>query len=376
MSTVVGTQWARLDADISGCLRPVRLGRRQQVVSHPSRTVAADTDPSRRDPVQAAMRDPHPKAFVSHATEDKDRFVLPFAAALRAAGVDAWVDVWEMQPGDSLVDKIFEEGIGGADAVIVVVSRRSLTRRWVQEELDAAVVKRINTNSRLIPVVIDDVGDADLPAAIRHLIHVRATEHGAEDAARRIADLLFGGTSRPPLGAGPVFAATQLQTAPGLNVVDSTVLKAAGDEAVRDFGDHFDTPRFAVVLADMGVGTEALLDSLEVLDHDGLVKLRRTLAAGLDGVHSFQMTMAGFEMYFTTYVDNYATMFDEICAAVVNLGDGHEEQIAETTGHPPMVVLHTLRRLEAAGMLHLSESMGGPAFFHGVSPKLRRLLDN
>ena len=49
-----------------------------------------------------------PKVFVSHASEDKDRFVVEFARRLRENGVNAWLDQWEMKPGDSLVDKIFE----------------------------------------------------------------------------------------------------------------------------------------------------------------------------------------------------------------------------------------------------------------------------
>src|SRR4051794_20083808 len=49
-----------------------------------------------------------PKVFVSHASEDKQRFVERFAARLRENGVDAWLDEWEMKPGDSLVDRIFE----------------------------------------------------------------------------------------------------------------------------------------------------------------------------------------------------------------------------------------------------------------------------
>lgn len=63
-----------------------------------------------------------PKVFVSHASEDKERFVVEFARRLRENGVDAWLDQWEMKPGDSLVDKIFEEGLKEARAVIVVLS--------------------------------------------------------------------------------------------------------------------------------------------------------------------------------------------------------------------------------------------------------------
>lgn len=92
-----------------------------------------------------------PRVFISHASEDKERFVVPFAQGLRAEGVDAWVDQWEMLPGDSLVRKIFTEGLDKADAVVVVLSRVSITKAWVAEELDAAVVKRINDDSKLIP---------------------------------------------------------------------------------------------------------------------------------------------------------------------------------------------------------------------------------
>jgi hypothetical protein len=59
----------------------------------------------------------HPKVFLSHASEDKGRFVLDFARQLRENGVDVWLDQWEMKPGDSLVDKIFDEGLKDASAV-------------------------------------------------------------------------------------------------------------------------------------------------------------------------------------------------------------------------------------------------------------------
>jgi hypothetical protein len=67
-----------------------------------------------------------------------------------------WLDRWEILPGDSLVDKIFEEGTAQAKAIIVVISNHSADKPWVREELDAAVVRKINHVSKLIRVVIDD----------------------------------------------------------------------------------------------------------------------------------------------------------------------------------------------------------------------------
>src|ERR1017187_1997785 len=111
-----------------------------------------------------------PKAFVSYASEDKDRFVLGFARKLRERGVDAWLDRWEIKPGDSLVEKIFEEGIKNADSFLVVVSSNSILKRWVREELDSGVVRKIEKTCRLIPVVIDA---CEVPQALKHLKWVR-----------------------------------------------------------------------------------------------------------------------------------------------------------------------------------------------------------
>lgn len=87
-----------------------------------------------------------PRLFVSHASEDKERFAVEFATRLRSElGIDAWLDRWEIRGGDSLVARIFDEGLAGSDAVALVLSHASLTKPWVREELEVAVVRRIET---------------------------------------------------------------------------------------------------------------------------------------------------------------------------------------------------------------------------------------
>ena len=80
----------------------------------------------------------HPNVFVSHASEDKDRFVIEFATKLRESGIEAWLDQWEILLGDSLVDKIFEKGIRDAQIVVIVLSRNSIKKPWVKGELEAS----------------------------------------------------------------------------------------------------------------------------------------------------------------------------------------------------------------------------------------------
>jgi hypothetical protein len=114
----------------------------------------------------------NPRAFVSHASEDKDRFVLGFAGRLRAKGVNAWVDTWEMLPGDKLIDKVFNDGLKSADVVIVVLSNVSVTKPWVQKELQTAVVKNIVDRTQLIPVRLDGCG---VPECLRDTVWVEHT---------------------------------------------------------------------------------------------------------------------------------------------------------------------------------------------------------
>src|SRR5512132_1777197 len=92
----------------------------------------------------------HPRAFLSYSSADKDRFVEGFARRLRERGVDVWYADWQLKPGDSLVNKIFDEGLGNADVFIIVVSDESRKSAWVSEELNSAIVNRIEKSCTLI----------------------------------------------------------------------------------------------------------------------------------------------------------------------------------------------------------------------------------
>ncbi len=66
----------------------------------------------------------HVRAFLSHASEDKAGFVEPLARQLAEMGIAPWLDIWEIRPGDSLVKKLFTEGLD------TVCSTRSMPSSW------------------------------------------------------------------------------------------------------------------------------------------------------------------------------------------------------------------------------------------------------
>lgn len=171
----------------------------QQLPSGPAQPV---TEPAGAGP-RVVAGDAAPLVFISHASEDKARFVVPFATQLRANGVNAWLDRWEMLPGDSLVDRIFAEGIGRARAVLFVVSKHSAGSRWVAQELNAATVGRIEGTARVMVVRLDG---AEVPPPLRDLVYEDVDPDGDwSPALERIIRAVFEVPARPPLGQPPAY---------------------------------------------------------------------------------------------------------------------------------------------------------------------------
>ena len=167
----------------------------------------------------------NPKVFISHASEDKERFVMDFASKLRANGVDAWLDKWEMLPGDSLVDKIFEEGIKEADSFIIILSNHSVNKPWVREELNASFIKRIGKNSKIIPIVLDN---CKVPECLQSTIWENINNHqNYEENFTRILNSILGVLDKPALGKAPSYATTKVNELQGLHKIDTLVFTQA-----------------------------------------------------------------------------------------------------------------------------------------------------
>jgi len=254
---------------------------------------------------------PHPRAFISHASEDKQRFVTEFAVRLRANGIDAWVDRWEIAPGQSLVRRIFEEGIKDADAFIIVLSECSINKPWVERELNAAVVENITGGSRLIPVVLDGVQP---PVVLRDTLWVSINDlHAYDEELQRIVRAIFGVEERPPLGPIPGYIARPSGIR-GLNPQDSQVLYALGKSAIESALGY---PNYDAALAEC---TEAGLDeagftvSLEALKVAYLLKYQRSA----NFVTELRLTQTGFMRYLEATRPDLSELRRRLIALLVN----------------------------------------------------------
>ncbi|QLH38092.1 MAG: CHAT domain-containing protein [Defluviicoccus sp.] len=165
--------------------------------------------------------------FISHSSKDKPA-VEALAQALRARGINVWLDKWEIRAGDDIVAKI-NDGLEEAGGGIVVFSKESWDNPWVQAEANYLQYARIKEGKVLIPVI---VGDDDLwrPPLLRRLACC-----GIEDIDR-IADAILhrrGGlppVSPPEQGSRTTVRVTLSQRAEG----DVQVTACIGDAVVGE----------------------------------------------------------------------------------------------------------------------------------------------
>jgi hypothetical protein len=306
-----------------------------------------------------------PKVFISHASEDKARFVLAFAARLRAAGIDAWLDRWEMQPGDSLVRKLFDEGLQGADTVIVVLSRFSVEKPWVREELDAAFVKRVHAGAKLVPVVLDD---CEVPFVLRTLVWERIDDLASYDTSfARIVAAITGAYDKPPLGAPPSVP----PPVDGLAPVDARVLQVLGERVIQQGHELVDGAalRAGPALADLD--DEALNDALEMLAQARLVRVE---AAGGGLPLAVQLTTTGVQRVGQSAQPDYATLVPRVAAALVNRPLRDAPALATQLDVSLFWVKHALDVLAERGDITLAKYGGGLVEVVDIGPGLRRAL--
>jgi hypothetical protein len=191
-----------------------------------------------------------PKAFICHASEDKAQ-AIEIATELRRNGIDAWLDKWEIRPGDSLRQKI-ELGIDDADFFIAIVSKNSKDKPWVNQELDAALIKKIEGHTKIIPVVLS-IAHEQIPLLLRSMLYVRID---GNSHIRELIDVCLGNSSRPPLlMPSKVTAARELGISP-------TAFDVAREINLRcKYG----------FVAETAIGVESLADAVGISNQDAVL---------------------------------------------------------------------------------------------------------
>ena len=115
----------------------------------------------------------HPRVFISysHDSPDHSEWVRKLASDLRQSGVDAFLDLWDLRPGDDFVEKI-KSAMAEADHCIIVCTpryrqvaekRRSSGVGYEQSLIHGALEDAAGKRGTVLPVVRAGDGSDALP---------------------------------------------------------------------------------------------------------------------------------------------------------------------------------------------------------------------
>ncbi len=103
------------------------------------------------------------KVFISYSSNDKP-FVSWLIEQLKKVDIDIGYDEFELNAGDILEEKI-RSGIIGSNLFLVVLSKTSLSSKWVSFELNEALVYSAQKNGvKIIPILLEN--EAVMPSSL------------------------------------------------------------------------------------------------------------------------------------------------------------------------------------------------------------------
>ena len=125
--------------------------------------------------------------FISHSSIDKT-----FAIALKGhLGPAVWVDLYEMEVGDLLLQEI-TAGIEQATDFVILWSSAAVTSKWVQFEFHMAFVRWLEDQAVALRIICLD--STELPLYFRPFLQSREASDPAE-----VASLLMHRAPKPPV---------------------------------------------------------------------------------------------------------------------------------------------------------------------------------
>lgn len=295
------------------------------------------------------------KAFVSHSHRDHEQ-AKNLAEALRQCSVESWLDEWEIQPGDSLVQKV-DQGLRDCGVFVVLLSSASVASAWVRDELDVALIQRIEGTARVIPVVVES---CEIPTLLKPLLRLELAS-GVAIVAQKIADVIFGVRNVPPIAPPPSLLKFDV---PGLTPLAARL--AMHLFCAPEGPDWGAPPQFQGkhLVRDLSLSPEEINDAVDELESAGAVQARRPI-----GTMPFQ-----FAVVWPTYRlalllrGTSAIAYDPqedikaVANAVTSLKTANGQMLVDATGLSPNRINAAVYALEDRKIAQVIRTMGGGPF--------------
>ncbi len=126
------------------------------------------------------------KVFVSYKWRSKaEQEAETIAHRLSQQHIEVWFDKWEIKVGDSVTGKI-GEGFKDSDACLIFLEREYSSSDWCTKEMNTALIKAINENFTVIPILVED---CEMPELLKDLKAVYLKEPSAGEFEQKLTEI-------------------------------------------------------------------------------------------------------------------------------------------------------------------------------------------
>ena len=143
---------------------------------------------------------PTPIVFLSHASEDVE-LAHRLAKALFTKGIETFFAEWEIRSGQSIRRRI-EDGLQNCTHFVVLLTTASIQKSWVNEEIDAAFIRKVEGACRFIPLR-SGIAHTELPPLLRSIHSPMISDEKFESQLNALIGDIYEVSRRPALGPRP-----------------------------------------------------------------------------------------------------------------------------------------------------------------------------
>src|SRR5262249_27471928 len=121
-----------------------------------------------------------PNVFLCHRKAD-DAITERLAVELRDSGCSVWFDEWEINVGDSVIERM-NTGLTGASYLILCYSDKGVTAPWISAEWMNTLARQLNgENVKILPARLTGGNPPALLAAVKYADLVKDWDKGVRD---------------------------------------------------------------------------------------------------------------------------------------------------------------------------------------------------
>lgn len=316
----------------------------------------------------------YPRVFISYSHEDKN-IAQEIANELTKNGIDPWYDAWEIKAGDSLIQKVFEEGLKDCAVFTILLSPTSVNSSWVKNELDVAMINRIRSVSKIVPVIIRE---AEIPVSLRALKRLYLSE-GIVNIVREIVDVAYDrSTKKPLIRPEPERIKKMIKGKHGFSSETATI----GATIARSINlsessfQYFDGESLQ---AELGLKPQQINDAVDEMSVHGLVKVHKELGTGEFDFGFFELTYAFYYTFSEYFNESFNPDWDikQVAATIASHNQVTGKQLSDELQFSPLRVNCAVDYLSDYGVIKTLKTFGtAPYNFAEASatPATRRFI--